>query len=258
MKISNVVRGADPELFLFDTVSNQPISSIGLIGGSKEFPKQLGGGFAVQEDNVAVEFNIPVADSKDKFSASIGYMVDWCKQEAERIGLSIMIEPSLDFDSSQLADPKAQQLGCDPDYNAWTGEKNPRPDTPPTLRSAGGHLHIGYDNPNKETSSLIVKVHDLFVSLPAMDLDPDVRRRSIYGKAGACRYKEYGVECRTFSNFWIKNKEMSDWLYTQSEKAIDWINKGNLIDKEWGDKIVLAINTNNKSLQKDVMSYYGV
>jgi hypothetical protein len=239
--IQNVVRGADPELFLRDSKTNLPVTSIGLIGGSKDFPRQLGNGYALQEDNVAVEFNIPPASTKDQFHASIAYVLAYLKQELEPQDLVLDISPTMEFDPKQLDNPQAQTLGCDPDYNAWTNEINPKPVAPPTLRSSGGHLHIGYDNPTLELSREIVKVHDLFVSVPSILYDDDMKRRAIYGKAGACRYKSYGVECRTFSNFWLKSEELTKWLYEQSEKAIDFINEGRKLTLEDSRMIVECV-----------------
>lgn len=256
--INNVVRGADPELFLIDGTTHEPVTSIGKIGGSKYHPRSLGNGYALQEDNVAVEFNIPPAESKDKFVASIQYVLELLKQELKSQSLELAIVPTMDFNVLDLMHPQAQELGCEPDFNAWTGMINPRPQAPETLRSSGGHLHIGYDNPNDELSREIVRVHDLFVSVPSLRFDNDQRRRSIYGKAGAHRIKGYGVECRTFSNFWIKNSELTGWLYDQSERAIDFINKGNTITKEMGNKIVECINTGNIDLHNELSSYYAI
>ena len=64
--------GADPELFLVDA-AGAFVSSIGLIGGSKDHPRPLpiGDGFAVQEDNVTLEYNIPASGSKDELVSNI-------------------------------------------------------------------------------------------------------------------------------------------------------------------------------------------
>lgn len=256
--IKNVVRGADPELFLRHAETKQPVTSIGLIGGSKDFPRQLGNGYALQEDNVAVEFNIPPASTKDQFSASIAYVLEFLKQELTPQGLALEISPTMEFSPEQLDNPQAQQLGCEPDYNAWTGKINPRPDAPPTLRSSGGHLHIGYDNPTLELSREIVKVHDLFISVPSLMYDDDMKRRQIYGKAGACRYKSYGVECRTFSNFWLKSEGLTNWLYEQSEKAINFINEGRKLTLEDSRLIVECVNTGNKDIMTALDAKYGV
>ena len=255
--ITNVLRGADPELFLVDS-KGVPIPSIGLIGGTKENPRSLGNGYALQEDNVTLEFNIPPANTSRQFQASIQYVLEFIKQELAPQDLYMSIVPTLDFSPEDLEHPQAQQLGCEPDYNAWTGEVNPRPRAPASLRSSGGHLHIGYDNPDTDTSIAIVKAHDLFVGVASVLYDPDLRRRELYGKAGAHRIKGYGVECRTFSNFWISTPELISWMYEQSEKAIDFINKGNEITLKLGKQIVQCINTGNKDLVAKIDKQYSI
>ena len=165
--IKNVLRGADPELFLVDN-DGTPVPSIGLIGGTKTNPRSLGNGYALQEDNVTLEFNIPPADNSRQFQASIQYVLEYIKQELAPQNLHMSIVPTLEFSEYDLMHPQAMELGCEPDYNAWTGKVNPRPQAPPALRSSGGHLHIGYDNPDKETSIAIVKAHDLFVGVASV------------------------------------------------------------------------------------------
>jgi hypothetical protein len=258
MSIVNVLRGADPELFLRSAIDNSPVVSIGQIGGSKTFPRSIGNGFALQEDNVAVEFNIPPADSKEKFNASIQFVLEHLKQELSPKGLVLDISATMDFDIEQLAHPQAQELGCEPDYNAWTNRVNPRPKAPETLRSSGGHLHIGYANPDVEVSRNIIKAHDLFCGVASLVYDNDTRRRAIYGKAGAHRIKGYGVEYRTLSNFWIKSPELTDWVYEQSEKAIDFLNKGNRISLKWGRDIVNCINNGDMDLLAKIDRQFSI
>jgi hypothetical protein len=255
--LNNILRGADPELFLRDG-AGQPVTSIGLIGGSKEEPRSIGNGYALQEDNVAVEFNIPPASSKKAFVDSIHFVLDHLTEEVARLGLTIDVSPTMEFTVEQLLHPQAQHLGCDPDFNAWTGKVNPRPKAPPNLRSSGGHLHIGYSDVDTAMSKSIIKAHDLFCGVASVMFDSDTRRRDIYGKAGACRYKDYGVEYRTLSNFWLQSKDLTEMIYEQSEKAIDFINNGGKITAEWGSKIVQCINTGDKSLVREINSEFGV
>lgn len=256
--ITNVLRGADPELFLRSIEDNTPVVSIGLIGGSKQYPRPIGNGFAVQEDNVAVEYNIPPADNKEKFAASIHFVLDYLRQELEPKGLKLDISATMDFEREQLMHPQALELGCEPDYNAWTNSVNPRPEAPETLRSSGGHLHIGYDNPNPSKSREIIRAHDLFCGVASLIHDKDVRRRSIYGKAGAHRIKGYGVEYRTLSNFWIKTPELTKWLFEQSEKAIAFVNNGGKIPRSVGNKIITCINTGDMNLFKELNSEFKI
>ena len=58
--------GSDPETFLMDKAGKY-ISSVGLIGGSKDHPMSIGEGCFVQEDNVTVEFNTPPTANKQEF-----------------------------------------------------------------------------------------------------------------------------------------------------------------------------------------------
>lgn len=257
MNLSNVMRGADPELFLLDGNGNF-YSSIGVIGGSKTHPRDIGGGYSVQEDNVAVEFNIPPAITKEEFVNSISHAVDFITKEMAEKELAISIVPIAHFSREQLKHPKAREMGCEPDFNAWTMEVNPRPEAPKTLRSAGGHLHISWDNPDMETASRVIKAHDLFCGVPSLLFDNDKERRAIYGKAGACRFKDYGVEYRTLSNFWIKSKELTEWLFNQSEKAIQFLNDGKRIDVDDFDKIISCINESNDDLVFALNEKYSI
>ncbi len=80
-----------------------------------------------------------------------------------------------------------------PDFNAWVGGK---PNTVGGVkgcgRSAGGHIHIGYDDFNQTTSDFIVKALDLFISVPLVIAEPENKRKEMYGKAGAYRPQPWG------------------------------------------------------------------
>lgn len=205
-----VTVGCDPELFLQDE-TGKLISSIGKFGGTKEAPRpmrKLGPGFALQEDNVALEFNVPPAKNGKEFAANIQTAVDELSKRAARRGLSLAKICSHSFSPDQLDNPKARAFGCDPDYNAYTGDTNPRPQCDdPTLRSAGGHIAFGLqgDSYNLQT---YVKAFDALFALPLLLCDPDTKRRALYGKAGAYRKTPFGVEYRTLSNFWVFRPEL--------------------------------------------------
>ena len=65
--------GCDPEFFLTDALGGF-ISAIDLVGGTKHDPRplhDLGEGFNVQEDNVAVEFGVPPAKNQDEWIANV-------------------------------------------------------------------------------------------------------------------------------------------------------------------------------------------
>lgn len=253
--------GADPEFFLYDR--HRPISAIGLIGGTKQNPAPLGRpGFAIQEDNVAVEFNIPPAKTLNEFLESIEWSLETIRQTINANGLSIKIEPTARFHPSDLEHPQAKELGCDPDYNAWTGQVNPRPVLEghfKELRSAGGHVHVGWEDANKDHPLFkrkVIQAMDLFLGVPSVIMDTNWSRRGMYGKAGAHRRPEYGVEYRTLSNFWLRKPEYVSWVYTQAIRAF---NHACQVDPWWKSlddlrvKIVDTINLNDENTAKQMV-----
>lgn len=240
--------GCDPEVFVGD--ANGVRSIIGLIGGTKNnpLPMPMGEGFAVQEDNVALEFNIPPSPTKELFVANMSSAMDFLSSIMQDMhGLHFVKDSALSFPVEQLQDPRALSFGCDPDYNAWTGNINPRPrSADKTLRSCGGHVHIGtvttkyaWCNPQE-----IIKAMDLFTGVPSVYMDKGLLRKQLYGKAGAYRPKDYGVEYRSLSNYWIFSKELQEWVYENTERALDAVLNEVSFDED-ASLIQLAINKSN-------------
>ncbi|MDE3022863.1 MAG: hypothetical protein KGI54_13565 [Pseudomonadota bacterium] len=252
-----LTKGCDPELFLRDPKTGQMISSIGLIGGSKDFPQAIGEGCAVQEDNVAVEFNIPPSKSAEDFITSINFALNTIRQRAKELGLELCIEPSAVFDDVELMSPAAKEFGCEPDYNAWTGRENPRPKCDnKNLRSAGGHIHVSV--PDGVDSCRVVQAMDLFVGCQMLKFDTDTQRRKLYGRAGACRFKTYGVEYRTASNAWIVSDERIRWVWEQTEKAVDWAETMPPFTPEQGQRIQDCINNSDLKLLEELNAEFGI
>jgi len=248
--MSKFTLGADPELFLLK--NGKPFSAIGLIGGTKEEPKPMQKrGFFVQEDNVSVEFNVPPAYNHQEFIDNIQYVMTSLKKKLKKFELSE--DSALVFPEEQLIHPQAQEFGCEPDYNAWTKEMNPRPKaTDASLRSAGGHVHIG----TKEDPIEVIRAMDLFVGCPSIKLDKGLLRRQLYGKAGAFRPKRYGCEYRTLSNFWIFSKEKIQWVYDQTARAIDFVESGETIDPKHADIIQECINNSSEKAYEFLRENY--
>lgn len=234
--------GCDPELFLRNK-TGAFISSVGLIGGSKDFPRPIGEGCSIQEDNVAVEFNTPPCATADEFVKAIQYNLNDIAKRVGDMGLELCIQPSAVFTDDQLNSEAAQTFGCEPDFNAWNyGAQNPRPHAAnPNLRSAGGHIHVESDADPLE----LVKAMDLFVGCPMIEFDQDTQRRELYGKAGAFRKKSYGIEYRTASNAWITSEERIRWVWAQTERAVAFVEAGNTIPDEDGVLIQKCINESN-------------
>jgi len=251
-------KGCDPEIFLVNAITEKFISSVGLIGGTKDFPFPIGAGCAVQEDNVSVEFNTPACATAKEYIDAIAYNLDYIKERADSLGLALKITPSAVFDDDQLQTEAAQTFGCEPDYNAWNkGSINPKPRANnANLRSAGGHIHI--ELPEGTDILEVVKAMDLFVGCQMLAFDTDKGRRELYGKAGAFRKKSYGVEYRTASNAWIQSPERIQWVWDQTDKAVAFALSGITFTEEQGNKIQQCINTSDTTLLADLNEEFGL
>jgi Phage phiEco32-like COOH.NH2 ligase-type 2 len=251
--------GADPEIFLIDA-HGALVSAIGKIGGSKENPlpvEELGNGFAIQEDNVAVEYNIPAADSSDELVKNINAMMGYLQTKVGGMGLAFSQQSAVFFPKKQLKDPRALEFGCEPDFNAWTLGVNPRPRADdPTLRSCGGHVHVGCNLNSMEDIAKAVRRMDLALAVPACVLDKDgLLRKQLYGKPGAFRPKPYGFEYRVLSNFWIFKDTHIDWVWKATEKALSLMDTPIENDSEL---IFNAINNNDEVLAAGLMEKYNL
>jgi hypothetical protein len=270
--IKDVTIGADPELFL--RRGEELKSSIGLIGGTKYAPRTLGekDGFFIQEDNVAVEFNIPPAKTLTEFVESISYSLREIEKEVDRFGMKPAVLASALFPPTELTDERALIFGCEPDFNAWkSGKRNPRPrSSEARLRSCGGHIHVGYPENMEIDKFRAIQLMDLYLGVPSVMMDEDQSRRKLYGKAGAFRHTEYGFEYRTLSNFWLSRPELVEWAYTQTIRAVgraiqfgkpredgkpdrytEFMERYDL-----GDEIVKSINKGNVNLSHKLVTLY--
>lgn len=252
-----VTIGADPELFL-ETVDGKFISSIGIIGGSKANPQPIGEGCAIQEDNVAVEFNIPPAEEVDKFVNSMQYALGHLAKQVVDKGLFLSVTASKVFDDDQLDHPRARVFGCDPDYNAWLKKQNNPPKAAnKNLRSAGGHVHIG-GVPQADKIQL-ARWCDVTLGLYSVLEDPDTQRRQLYGSAGSFRPKPYGIEYRTLSNYWIADAGLMRKVYERAMLAVERVVEVPwMLEDRDGEFIQNAINNSNKSEASRLIAEYGV
>lgn len=224
--IRNLKVGADPELFFVDAKGN-PRSAEGLLGGDKNNPVPMEGlpeGFFIQEDNVTAEFNIPPASRQQEFVSNIFDGLKYIQAIAKKNKLKLRFAAELDFPKEQLMTKHCMTFGCNPDMNIWTGQENPTPKAPESMRTAAGHVHIGWDNPTFEQVSLVGRMFDLFVTVPSILVTPKNRRRQLYGKAGACRLKNYGIECRSLDNFWLSRRSYAAQVFASTRAVVNEIN----------------------------------
>lgn len=254
--------GCDPELFLANS-EGRLVASCGKIGGTKEAPQplpSLGEGYAIQEDNVAVEFNIPPASTQREFTNSVARAMKFIG-DGVNFGLNLSIVPisAASFPEEELKTPAAQTFGCDPDYDGWTSQRNPKPTALDwKLRSCGGHVHVGYEvNKVPFTPQKLIRCMDLYLGVPSVLMDSGELRRRLYGKAGAYREKTYGVEYRTLSNFWVFDPKLTKWVWDSTERAFAAAEERFAID-DYKETILDAINNNNKEAALRLVQTFGL
>lgn len=227
---NDLLIGCDPELFVKQ--KGVSISAHNLVKGTKEKPQKVGTGF-ISTDGMALEVGIIPAATSGQYIRRLNQVLKELQAMIPR-GLKLDISPVAYFSKEVMeATPKqAKELGCIPDFNAWTGGMNPAPVAPDNMRSAGGHVHLGWTNdkdpfdPGHFYSCItLVKNLDYFLGVPSIILDSNTDRRQIYGKAGAFRAKPYGLEYRSLSNFWIVNPKLMRWVFDNTQAAFKLLAK---------------------------------
>lgn len=263
MKNQNVLIGSDPELFVGNS---QGVSfAIGRVGGSKEDPRPVNFG-ALQEDNVLMEYNIDPAGSVEEFTHHIKAVLEQGRDVLKDFELDVVRGLSshvFDEDVLMEAGDAAWIFGCEPDHNGWTGEVNVFPTgVNPLLRTAGGHLHIGFghlESVTKLKSREVIQMCDYLLGLPSILMDTDDQRKELYGKAGAMRFKKYGAEYRTLSNFWLFSDELIAWAYNGARQAYERKDElQGFIDTVTPEQVQHIINSNDKQAAAEACRKLGI
>lgn len=243
--------GCDPECFIKNTETGEYVTAEGVIPGTKIDPHKVKFG-AVQVDGMAAEFNIDPAENFSDFNRNIAAVISQLEKMLPEHHVLDFV-PAVTFREEEFnsAPDKAKELGCSPDFNAWTGEVNPPPADPdnPFLRTASGHLHIGWsdhedvcDPQHLLNCNDLVRQFDWYLGGWSVKEDSDPTRRRLYGKAGACRYKPYGVEYRVLSNFWVNNRERRLAIWNRMQLAIAAMSKTFLPDSAPASYNTLLVN----------------
>lgn len=264
--------GADVEGFLVSSVSGRVRPCVGVFSGTKEKPlpiETLGRGYAIQEDNVMPEYNIPPAADAKEFAQHIYNINIWLRSwVASQLKCDLSLSGSAQFTAADLKSPQAQTFGCEPDFCVWNKSVNPPPKAKsPLLRTAGGHLHMSYTidgtvaEKHKEYLQImehIVKANDLFLAIPSLFVEDDTKRREMYGKAGAFRPKNYGHEYRVLSPWWSGTLARSEWAFHQIQRSVDSLSTGLKFSPALSKAIQKAINTRNIPIASNLVKNFDL
>lgn len=275
--MAKISLGMDPEFMLKDAKGNLK-SAIGVVFGTKENRLSLKNGHQAYYDNVLSECSVKPGFSKDEI---VGNLRDCLQQYAELVSpLKLTIQASAYYPQEELNHEDALAFGCLPEYCAYALDvvNPPLPENASNFRSAGGHVHVGFnggksfalDEPGLSDEELdyrselnaaiemnrlwVVRMMDLFLGIPSILIDKDptsLDRKKLYGKAGTHRIcKAYGVEYRPLSNFWLLRPSLVELVFDLSKFSAAMVMKEKKHEKIWEeliepDKIKKTIDTYN-------------
>lgn len=255
-----ILVGADPELFMRSPNTGEFVSAHDRIPGTKYAPFKVPYG-AVQVDGTALEFNIEPCGSADDFVHHINSVR--ATLESMVPGYNVVAEPVATYDEQYFlweVPSSAQALGCDPDFNGWTEEQNPRPDPAgQPIRTASGHVHIGWtdgldvnDKDHFLHCCRIARQMDYFLGIHSLLWDKDGTRRKLYGKAGAFRPKPYGMEYRVLSNRWLDSPDLTRWVYNTVQAGMADAFADTWAEDTYGDLAKEIIDNNLVDWKKEM------
>jgi hypothetical protein len=257
---SPIAFGSDPETFVAhsDGVISAPFE---LIPAPKEIVlKGEHGGY--NRDGMALELN-PEASSNPK--EVVGHMLQLLTDGSsllKQFGLTITNKIGMDIANlpdhvRNILPSDCFELGCDPDYSAYTRRVNRVRVDPKkyTKRFAGGHISVQIERgvPFEEVCEL-VKLFDRHAGLYSLrwSVRESLERRKTYGKAGAFRWKpEDGiVEYRTPDAGWLWNDGYEAMCSLLTKAYHEW-RIGIRLRKH--QTIVRAINECDKTTAQQIL-----
>lgn len=234
--------GTDPEFML--EKDGKIYSAIPILNKKKKINYS-----SFYHDNVLAECTIKPSSNKEEFLNNI---------KESLYNFSKLVHPyklisksAHYYDKSELFSEKSFEISCDAEkcvYDLKVIHQDEQILRSTNLRTAGGHIHIG-DKILKDKYKALscVKMMDLFVGFTSIYLDKNkdaVVRKKLFGKAGRFRDKNYGIEYRSISNFWLNNPYYAAFIFDLSCFVVDFI-KSNKDEELWSVDISKIENPNS-------------
>lgn len=221
--------GSDPEFMVVK--DGQYHSAFKMVQGDAENRIRIRG-HEFYYDNVMAECAVKPGNTKDEVIDNIWECLNIYADMVRPFKL--VAQASQEYPESELADPRARQVGCSPDICAYEMRMKEAPVDliqKGSLRSCGGHIHLGADILCGDGPDPIRAIYmmDLFLGIPSLWLDTDptsIQRRALYGQSGRYRVKPYGLEYRSLGNFWLSSPELAGLMYDLSEFVLDFVASG--------------------------------
>src|SRR5438034_6794270 len=206
--------GSDPEYFLF-AEKGAPVPAHKVWGGKDDketpFPSSWPG-IKLFHDGYALEINIPAHFCREVIHGHIYRALEYARIKAHKAGYHLVNIPTIKVDPATLVDAPedVKHFGCDPSFDAYTGDVKVCEVDAMThpYRYAGGHMHLSapYEDvmtlggpaswlADPEKMQLFIRMCDRYIGLPLSFLFESkevFQRRQVYGQAGEYRPQVYG------------------------------------------------------------------
>ncbi len=234
--------GSDPEIFVEDG-KGKIIPAFDFLG-SKENPNKCPGygesynlhnpdnddrGNTIYWDGFQAEFTTLATNCMgwhgDSLQAGLRGLYELVKKHDKKAKLSHKTVFDISKRLLKSAAPEHVAFGCNPSLNAYGMSGLEMPGTAVEYRSAGGHVHLGF-NDNKSLTKddyiNMVKGLDAIMGVAGVSLFAkydDPRRRMMYGLAGEYRLPPHGLEYRTLSNAWLFHPVLANIVFDLSRTA---------------------------------------
>lgn len=185
---TNFLIGGDPEFPIYDKELRKYISAENLVKGTKDEPSPINiDGCFEQLDCVGIEFTLPPAPEfwiyQHTVSKCVGYTNEWLKKINPNYQLRLV--SSATYNQDQLTSDASNMFGCEPSYSIYQSGVSARPDPVAMngLRSFGYHIHYGWNEEwSKQELLDFIILNDIFLGIPSIYKDKDIKRRKLYGK----------------------------------------------------------------------------
>jgi hypothetical protein len=227
--------GCDPEFF---------ISNNGIIEGAEDIlpEKGLNNTYLkrhdthqksiIKRDGVQCELNPMPQTCRAYLANEIAACFCTLKEELEKQNKNyeVVKEQVIKMDKEKLMSlsKEARRFGCMPSKNGYTKTTNKITVSPSRylIRSAGGHIHLGFKTFNPDEFAAFM---DIIVGCIGTLLDRDIwakERRKVYGRAGDYRLPLHGFEYRTLSNFWLKHHTLFTLMFGLARTCVEMYKRG--------------------------------
>lgn len=258
--MTNITLGSDPELHIFDQQKRRIVSAIPVVQKDKNSPIHLGDGIHTYADNVLIEATFPPATEKKEF---IGRFKNAFSKMQNFLGDRYRLVPKAahTYHKDELKDNRAWEIGCSPNFDAYSVSINESTPFKTGLRTGSCHIHVGNEKlQDFDTRISTIKLLDVFLGCASVLFDRDKTskaRRQYYGTASEHRPTSFGLEYRVLSPFVLNSPETIDLTVDLVNHTLTHVFKNTINDVLQlvkPEDVRAAINTCNRKLAAQILN----